>query len=145
MTTKDGRGTQTGVDLRWYKTEEYRTLSDKEKKELSEWQRTKDGKKKISSSRDAYFDKKRKRTPGEKPEQDRQPSPKTLKKRNGQNARIAALEKLLESQTKVAELSAVFKDAGTVGKQMALTHDGANETLARKVMAIVARKTTDDA
>ena len=144
LIAKNGRGTSTGVDLRWYKLEEYRTLSDEEKKELSEWQRTKDGKKKISSGRDTYFNNKRKRLSGGKPEKDREPTPKQRKKRDGQTARIAALEKQLKDQTKVAELAAVFKDAGTISKQTVAIHGGANETLARKVMAIVARKSADD-
>ena len=35
VTAKNGRGALTWVDLRWYIMEEYRTLSDKEKRKLS--------------------------------------------------------------------------------------------------------------
>ena len=73
----------------------------------------------------------------EKSDSDRPP-----KKRNDQTARIAALEKQLEEQTKVAELAAVFKDAGTI--KTSNTQGGTNESLARKVMAIVARKPAEE-
>ena len=47
------RGEQTGVDLWWYKPEEYAKLKPEEKLELSAWQRTDDGMKSISSQRNA--------------------------------------------------------------------------------------------
>ena len=38
-----GRGSKTGVDLRWHKTVEFQALSKDEKDELREWQQSKDG------------------------------------------------------------------------------------------------------
>ena len=93
---KPGRGKSTGVDLRWHTVEEFTKPSDAQKKELSEWQKSKDGKKVIASAKTTYFNNKRKRI-SEKSDSNRPP-----KKRNDQAARIAALEKQLEDQTKIA-------------------------------------------
>ena len=128
-----GRG-KTGVDLRWYTVDDYKKLSNDEKDELREWQSSKDGKKTITTAKNNFLAGKRKRS-AEKTDTHR----KDKKATNKQTARIAALEKQLEEQNQVAELAVVLQGAGN---NMA-TSRASSETLARKVMAIVARKNTD--
>ena len=50
--TLAGRGTGTGVDLRWYPNQEYKKLDDKEKKELGDWRKTPAGGAVIEKSRE---------------------------------------------------------------------------------------------
>ena len=41
---KSGRGSKTGVDLRWYPRQEFTKLKNEEKDELREWSKTEFGK-----------------------------------------------------------------------------------------------------
>ena len=51
-TTLKGKAqSQTGVDFRWYKKSEYSKLTPEQKKELYEWQQTKDGKKQCAKDK----------------------------------------------------------------------------------------------
>ena len=49
-----GRGKQTGVDLRWYKSDEYSKLKPAEKMELNAWQRTAEGSKIVANDMRAF-------------------------------------------------------------------------------------------
>ena len=51
LSTKTGRGSKTGVDLRWHKPHEYKALSSEQKDELREWQNSNDGKKIIADAK----------------------------------------------------------------------------------------------
>ena len=51
VTITSGRGHRTGVDLRWYKPEEFRELSANAKIELREWQNTNEGKAVIADAK----------------------------------------------------------------------------------------------
>ena len=131
-----GRGKETGIDLRWYTVEDYKKLSNDEKNELREWQSSKDGKKSISTAKNTFFDGKRKRSA------DKSASHRFEKKSsNKQAARIAALEKQLDEHNKVAELAVVLQGSGNNNNGTSSKAD--SETLARKVMAIVARKNSE--
>ena len=55
-----GRGKQTVVNLRWYKSDEYSKLKSAEKMELNAWQRTDEGKKIVVNNR-RVFDSSKKR------------------------------------------------------------------------------------
>ena len=50
--TLAGRGSGTGVDLRWYPNWEYKKLDDKEKKELGDWRKTPAGEAAMKKSRE---------------------------------------------------------------------------------------------
>ena len=50
--TLAGRGTGTGVNLRWYPNWEYKKLDDKEKKELGDWRKTPVGEAAMKKSRE---------------------------------------------------------------------------------------------
>ena len=51
VTLKGKHNSETGVDLRWHTKKEYAQLSSEQKKELYEWQQTKDGKSVMNKSR----------------------------------------------------------------------------------------------
>lgn len=136
MSTKSGRGSKTGVDLRWHAKHEFQALSSEQKDELIEWQKTKDGKKIISDSKSSYFNNKKKRKAG-----DSSSNGKSSKKR-GNNARIAALEKKLADQTtqineesKLADISAALKASRSTSSDQA--------SLARTILSIASRPKQD--
>ena len=52
VTLKGAHDSRTGVDLRWYKHSEYKKLSKEQKDELSEWQRSNEGRASIKAQRD---------------------------------------------------------------------------------------------
>ena len=136
MSTKSGRGSKTGVDLRWHAKHEFQALSSEQKDELIEWQKTKDGKKIISDSKSSYFNNKKKRKAG-----DSSSNGKSSKKK-GNNARIAALEKKLADQTtqineesKLADISAALKASRSTSSDQA--------SLARTILSIASRPKQD--
>ena len=51
ITLKSKSNSVTGVDLRWHTKKEYAMLTSEQKKELYEWQKTKDGKAVIKNQR----------------------------------------------------------------------------------------------
>lgn len=136
---KFGRGQETGVDLRWYKASEYANLKDEQKKELQAWQKSTEGKKAIAKSRKAYFDAKKRTNPD-----DTNPRPtKSQRRAEKTKAKIASLEselKLLkeekETKTKESEIATLLTSSHQ-GQQA-----DKSMSVARQVMAIVARKRT---
>lgn len=133
VTSNTGRGSKTGVDLRWYKPEEYKTLSTDAKKELREWQGTNDGKAAIATSKDLYFKNKSKR-------KGKDVSNPGQSKRSKHMARISALEKTvadqaakLEDQSKLAEIASTIKSNKSTSSSDQLS-------LARTIMSIASRQ-----
>ena len=49
-----GRGEQAGVDLLWYKADEYAKLKPAEKRELNAWQRTHESRKYVAIEKKAF-------------------------------------------------------------------------------------------
>ena len=137
-----GRGETTGVDLRWYKADEYAKLSAQEKIELNAWQKSDSGKKAISAARKEFYSSKRKNK--ENGDNSTTKKSKTAKKAEKQTAKIAGLEKELKDfkakdheETTAAEIAAILKSSSS-----SKTKSPSDESmsLARQVMAIVARK-----
>ena len=142
VTSTHGRGLKTGVDLRWYKPEDYRDLSTDAKRELREWQNTNEGKAAIADAKESFFKDKSKKGPKRKSSENN--SANTGKspsnKRSKQSARIAALEKTvadqaakLDEQSKLAEIASTIKasKSGTPSDQL---------SLARSIMSIASRQ-----
>ena len=59
-----GRGSGTGVDLRWYPNWEYKKLDEKEKKELGDWRKTPAGESAMKKSREDALKRKKHPTSG---------------------------------------------------------------------------------
>ena len=99
-TTLKGKAqSKTGVDFRWYQKSEYMKLTPEQKKELYEWQKSKDGKKQIGKDKNER-DKPSKGSP-------KSPSRKQL------HAQIKALQAQAEANTSpneptLEELSAII-------------------------------------
>ena len=109
VVTNNGRGSKTGVELRWHKPNEYKVLTREQKDELREWQISNDGKKAIADAKESYFKNKKKRKAN-----DNSNSEGNSKKKY--SARIASLEKQiseqaaeLKEQQKLAEISSALK------------------------------------
>ena len=122
--SKNGRGAKTNVDLRWHTATEFASLSRDEKTELSNWQRTDDGKKATSDARNQHFKAKKRKNPkgGNKDE-------KKLK------ARVAALEKEkakvekeADDTARVSQIAAALSRGPNQGSRAA---GGDNQGLAR--------------
>ena len=135
--SNNGRGSKTSVDLRWHTASEFSALSRDEKTELSNWQRTDDGKKATSDARSQHFKAKKRKNPkvGKKDE-------KKLR------ARVAVLEKEKATKEKeagdtarVSQIAAALSRGPTQGSRAA----GAdNHGLAREIMGIMARDTSSE-
>ena len=143
VTSTHGRGLKTGVDLRWYKPEDYRDLSTDAKRELREWQNTNEGKAAIADAKESFFKDKSNKGSKRKSSANNN-STNTGKspsnKRSKQSARIAALEKTvadqaakLDEQSKLAEIASTIKasKSGTPSDQL---------SLARSIMSIASRQ-----
>ena len=52
ITLKGKTHSQTGVDFRWHTPDEYKLLANEQKRELYDWQRTKEGKKITTKRRE---------------------------------------------------------------------------------------------
>ena len=125
------------MDLRWHTASEFAALSRDEKTELSNWQRTDDGKKATSDARNQHFKAKKRKNPkvGKKDE-------KKLR------ARVAVLEKEKATKEKeagdtarVSQIAAALSRGPTQGSRAA----GAdNHGLAREIMGIMARDTSSE-
>ena len=59
-----GRGTGTGVDLRWYPNWEYKKIDDKEKKELGDWRKTPAGEAAMKKSQKDAAEKRKPKSGG---------------------------------------------------------------------------------
>ena len=139
-----GRGEQTGVDLRWYKADEYAKLKPSEKKELSAWQQTDEGRKHIATERKAYHDSKKRL-------QDRDGAKSNKKNRFNssavkQSAEIAALKKELSTMKEKGKEDAMAAEVAALLNTPKTNKAPNNETMsvARQVMAIVARNKNDE-
>jgi len=133
---KFGRGESTGVDLRWYKANEYVKLTSEQKDELTAWQKSSDGKRQIANSKKDYFASKKKSRDNQ---DDSSPRPNKAFKRaaDKQNAKIASLEsKLEEFKEKKADEQIQSEIASLVTPSQG---QDKSQSIARQVMAIVAR------
>ena len=134
--TKFGRGTSTGVDLRWHKREEFSKLTSAAKNELRAWQQTAEGTKVMTASRNTYM--------ANKKEQDSKKRPNSATDGNVSKKlrlQVASLQKKIDEQSQLAEIAAVFKETqrpsgGTVSN----TNVDENFSMARKIMKIVGRE-----
>ena len=134
--TKFGRGTSTGVDLRWHKREEFSKLTSAAKNELRAWQTTAEGTKVMTASRNTYM--------ANKKEQDSKKRPNSATDGNVSKKlrlQVASLQKKIDEQSQLAEIAAVFKETqrpsgGTVSN----TNVDENFSMARKIMKIVGRE-----
>ena len=131
VSTQHGRGPKTGVDLRWYDLDEFKSLSSAQKDELRVWQKTKDGKKAISNSKSTFYKNKKKRKTEDNGD-------KSSKQKNKTNARISALEKtvneqkaLIDEQAKLAAISSALKS------------NKSDSSMAKSLLAIAQRPQTD--
>jgi len=132
---KFGRGESTGVDLRWYKANEYVKLTSEQKDELTAWQKSSDGKRQIANSKKDYFASKKKSRDNQ---DDSSPRPNKAFKRaaDKQNAKIASLEsKLEEFKEKKADEQIQSEIASLVTPSQG---QDKYQSIARQVMAIVA-------
>ena len=109
VVTNNGRGSKSGVELRWHKPNEYKALTHEQKDELREWQNSNDGKRAIADAKESYFKNKKRRKAN-----DNSNSEGNSKKKY--SARIASLEKQiseqaaeLKEQQKLAEISSALK------------------------------------
>ena len=87
-----GRGENTGVDLRWYKPDEYAKLTPVEKIELNAWQRSEEGKKSVATDKKAFHKSKKRSQENDDASTSKKKS-KTQKKAAKQTAEIAAKKK----------------------------------------------------
>ena len=133
--TKPGRGVKTGVDLRWYDAQGWRSLSSAEKDELREWRTTRDGKAATQQHYDKKFgNSKRKNS-------------KSGKKNNKKlKAKLAALEKKVEEndaekdeEEKVTKLAAALKESDAELSSVASNQEK-HRSIARTILRITARK-----
>ena len=129
VSTKNGRGAKTGVDLRWHKTKEFNALTSEQKDELREWQKSIEGKKAIAESKEAYFKTKKKR----KAEND--PNEGSKK----QTARIAALEKQLSEQAAELKEQKTLAEIASALKTNKSSQSSEQMSLARQVLKIASR------
>ena len=141
-----GRGEQTGVDLRWYKSDEYSKLTPAEKMELNAWQRTAEGRKIVANDMKAlHAAKKRLQEKGDTP-RNRKRS-KAFKTMSKQSAEIAALKKelnIMREKDKEKDITAEVAALLNTSKNSTKSPNNENLSVARQVMAIVARKKKDE-
>ena len=134
--TKFGRGKETGVDLRWHKREEFSNLTSASKNELRAWQKTAEGTKVMTASRNAHFANIKERDTKKRPgrENDRGATKKL-------RLQVASLQQQIDEQSKLSEIAAVFKEGQKPNSTVSNTNaEEKSISMARKVMKIVGRE-----
>ena len=128
-------GVKTGVDLHWHSLTEYKSLSNKQKDELREWQESKDGKEATKEAKAKFFRDKKRRKGSNK---------------NGilakKKAKIASLEKklakcdtIIANSEKETQISAALKSlSNCTGK----TNNDSHQSAVCTIMNIVAHEAT---
>ena len=134
-TSKNGRGSKTGIDLRWHSPNEFKQLSYAEKSELSAWQKSPEGKRKTSIDRSKHFsDKKKRRGPADS---------KEVKKMKAQlsalEAKYAEKEKAVNHDVRATQIAAAISK--TQGRRP--QSEDANMSVAREIMGIMARESNE--
>ena len=131
-----GREEQTGVDLRWYKADEYTKLKPAKKIELNAWQQTDEGKKSVASEKKAFhMPKKKSRERDDSQSSKKIESNKTATKYPGNIAAFKQELSEMKEKSKVDDFAAKVEALLNISKNFKVLNNE-SMSIARQVMAI---------